>query len=63
MFKMQIQIEVRQDDGRTALEWRDVHPTGGAAYTYETREEAERMLRLCYGTPLVDAARQRVVEV
>lgn len=29
-------------------EWRAVRPTGGDPYKYETKEEAEDMLRMCY---------------
>lgn len=29
-------------------EWRSIRPSGGKPYVYETREEAERMLRICY---------------
>ena len=28
--------------------WSDVHPTGGAPYEYDTKQEAERMLMMCY---------------
>ena len=60
MFKMQIQLE--RKDG--TLEWKDIHPSHDPApYLYETREEAERMLRICYGPPLLDHNRQRVVKV
>ena len=38
-YKMQVRV-----DG----EWKDVHLTNAAAYEYQTREEAFRMLSMCY---------------
>lgn len=32
----------------TAAGWSVVKPMGGEAYTYETADEASRMLRICY---------------
>jgi len=29
-------------------EWTWIHPTGGEPYRYDTKEEAEDMLRICY---------------
>ena len=58
MWIMEIQIENVAGE----LEWHAVHPTGGDAYRYDTREEAENMLRICYGPPCLDANRQRVRE-
>ena len=55
-YTMQVKVKVG-----TELEWRNVHPTNGPDYVYETRDEAERMLKMCY--PDCDETRARVEEV
>lgn len=58
---MQVQIEDRQNDNK--LTWVSVQGSGlPKPYEYDTREEAERMLRICYGGD-VSKDRLRVVEV
>lgn len=57
VFGIQVKI---YDKARNVDVWRDVRPTGGQPYRYETREEAERMARFCYD---VDPSVVRVVEV
>lgn len=41
---------VGKKNGKDIYEWKAVHPTGGQPYRYDTREEAERMARICYGS-------------
>jgi hypothetical protein len=55
------QIHVYVRDPASGLSWwRAVHPSGSnKPYRYETREEAERMARLCYDA---DPTTVRVVE-
>ena len=64
-YSMEVLIEETQtcDAGHQhrVKVWRKVRPTGGAPYIYETRAEAERMLRMCYPLKLEDEA--RVIEV
>ena len=57
---MEVSVKELQADGPVKV-WRKVHPTGGKPYVYETRAEAERMLRMCY--PLLLESEARVVEV
>jgi hypothetical protein len=62
-FEMEIEIE---EDGKHV--WRRIAMVTQPPYRYETREEAERMLRICYGELLLqerlgERQRARVVEV
>jgi hypothetical protein len=57
---MEIQIKNATTGER---EWHAVRPSGGEPYRYETKQEAEKMLRICYGPPLMDSDKQRVREV
>ena len=58
---MQVKIEDRKN--KTELVWVSVQGAGlPKPYEYDTREEAERMLRICYGGD-VSNDRLRVVEV
>jgi hypothetical protein len=56
MYRFQVCLAKGTKDER----WEDVHPKGGPAYEYVTREGAEDMARICYGT---DPSLVRVVEV
>jgi hypothetical protein len=53
-----MQIKMFQDG---KMEWFSVRPTNGKPYEYDTKEEAERMLRMCY--PLVSSEEARVKEI
>ena len=53
MFKMQVKMKVNDSE----WEWRDVHPTGGKPYQYETKAEADKMLDMCYPMQTNDQAR------
>lgn len=58
---MQVKIEDRQNNNK--LVWVSVQGSDlPKPYEYETREEAERMLRICYGGD-VSNDRLRVIEV
>jgi len=57
---MKYRFQVHLDRGTKTERWADVHPTGGPAYEYATRKEAEDMAYICYGQ---DHAIVRVVEV
>ena len=57
-YRFQVYIET--DQRLKKMEWKDVHPTGGQPYEYDTKEEAERMAYICYGN---DPSIVRVVEV
>ena len=48
-------------DGEEVFEWRRMH-TGGKAYVWDTREEAERVMRMTHADPAKrDSA--RIVEL
>lgn len=47
---------------RGKQEWRRMAPTGGPAYEWPTRQEAEDAMRLTYGSP-EHRASARVVEI
>ena len=55
------QIEVLVREGKVE-EWKAMHTWEGRVYSYETREEAESMMRMCYGAP-EHRERARVVEI
>ena len=59
-MKYQMQVHMRTCDHPVKYEWRSVHPTGGKPYEYETREEADRMLNICY--PEQTSNEVRVIE-
>jgi hypothetical protein len=47
---MSFQIEVNVFDiEKNKYQWIALHPSRGKAYEYKTREEAERILNICYG--------------
>jgi hypothetical protein len=58
-YRFQVLLETRVN-GVPVKEWKDVHPTGGQPYEYDTRREAEDMARMCYGN---DPSIVRVREV
>ncbi len=58
MFEMQVLVE---NHATHKKEWKSVRPTGGQPYQYETREEAQRTLEMCYADALVEEV--RVIEV
>lgn len=45
-FKIQVFVLVKQ--GTPDRDWRDLRPSEGKVYTFETRDEAECMARMCY---------------
>lgn len=45
---------------KKVYEWKPIRPSSGDPYKYDTREEAERMSRLCYDT---DSSIVRIKEV
>jgi hypothetical protein len=55
-------FQVCLDKGTDKERWADVHPAGkpDQPYTYDTRQEAEDMARICYG---IDPSGSRVREV
>lgn len=59
---MQYRFQVCLDKGKKSERWEDVHPAGkpDQPYEYETRDEAERMARICYGD---DASIVRIREL
>jgi hypothetical protein len=57
---MKYGIEVKLDGGEPTERWARVRPTGGKPYVYKTKEEASRMMRLCYDA---DPTIVRVVQV
>lgn len=57
-FYIQVLCDCAYSESR---EWRSVRPTNGAPYSYSTREEAERVMRMCY--PDESSEIVRVVEV
>ena len=61
MTKWIMEIYIETEPGK--MEWRAVHPSHGKRYEYDTKEEAERMLRMCYGPPMLDSDHQRVREI
>ncbi len=62
---MEVRITLPEVDpatGLAKLEWRAVRATGAPEpYQYDTREEAEAMLRMCYPDQTRDRARVREV--
>lgn len=44
-YEMQVLVSTTMNGEQ---EWRSVRPSGGTPYRYETREQAESMLRTCY---------------
>ena len=61
MFEMQ--VKMKNEEGY--YEWRSVHCSGShEPYRYETREEALKMLRVCYPPVMLPAeCETRVIEV
>ena len=59
MRKFVMQVKVRED-GKDV--WKDVKPTGGSRYEYDTMVEASSMLSICYGAP-EHAGKARAVPV
>lgn len=58
---MQIKIQDPQDP--TKLVWKSIRQSDKVApYTYDTKEEAEHMLRICYGAALTSDC-MRVVKI
>jgi hypothetical protein len=43
-------------------EWAAVRPSGGKQYEYNTKEEATKMINLCYGSLSNDQARIRKIQ-
>ena len=51
MWKIQVFMMVQFQEGfRSGYrgEWRDVHPTGGKPYIFDTKEKALEMRYMCY---------------
>jgi hypothetical protein len=60
-MKFLMQVKVEDPSDRNKLVWRSVRLSAGhAPYEYDTREEASRMLQLCYGDA-VPSDRLRVI--
>lgn len=59
-MKYKMQILTRNKNGTLEI-WSDVKPTNGTAYEYETKEEAQRMLEMCY--PDVENMKKRVIGI
>ena len=62
-FKIQIECKTTEtpDNPHTpVLEWRDMHPTGGTAYVFDTYETALSCARKCYPDNLDNV---RIVDV
>ena len=62
-FKIQIECNTTEtpDTPHTPiLEWRDMHPVGGAAYVFDTYETALSSARKCYPDNLDNV---RIVDV
>lgn len=57
MYKIQVLVLVDRFDGGYRKAWKDIHPTGGTAYLFNTEIEAENMRRICYGDLLADLSR------
>lgn len=52
-MKYQMQIKIQDPQDPTKLVWKSVRQSSKVApYTYDTKEEAEKMLRICYGAAL-----------
>ena len=59
MKTYQFQVLITKADGTT--EWRSVRPSSDAPYAYETEQEAQRMLEMCYPDAIKETV--RVIEV
>jgi hypothetical protein len=59
VFEFQVKVQ-ETINGKTQQVWLSVRPTHGTPYQYQTREEALRMLNLCY--PEVSSEEKRVIE-
>jgi hypothetical protein len=59
-IEVKITIPVRGRD--PLIEWRAVRPTHGQPYTYDTREEASAVMRMCYPDETPDTVRLREVQ-
>ena len=46
-WRIEVRVPVPDGKGGYVKEWRDVRPTNGAPYEYDTREEAAKMARIC----------------
>ena len=57
VYVMQVKV---QESGKEV--WKDVKPSGGKRYEYDTLAEASDMLRICYGAP-EHSHRARVISV
>lgn len=61
---MEVRIKTARFDpatGSPIWEWHGVRPTNGSIYQYETRNEAARMLAMCYPESGPDTVRIREV--
>ena len=52
IYKMQVKIKVPKKGFPENEEWRDVKTSDGKTYFYDSREKAEKMLKMCYGDAL-----------
>lgn len=41
-------VQVKYKDGNGGVEWMSVHPTNAPPYEFESEEEAQKMMRMCY---------------
>jgi hypothetical protein len=51
MWKIQVLVTMRVQEGIRIVdrrEWHDLRPTGGKPYTFDTKEKALEMRRMCY---------------
>jgi len=55
MKPYQFQVLITKDDG--TKEWCSVRPTNGKPYSYETEQEARRMLEMCYPDAIKETVR------
>ena len=54
-WKIQVRVQITSDES----EWRDVRPTGGSVYLFDSEEQARDTARMCY--PECNAEQVRVV--
>jgi hypothetical protein len=55
-------FQVCLDKGTKNERWEYVHPVGGPPYEYDSKVEAERMARICYGDNPSDVRTVTMVE-
>ena len=60
LFYMQVQVFAINPRNKEEKTWQVVRPSKGKPYAYETREEAEHMLSICY--PNFSLRETRVIE-